>query len=241
MKLATMTAREQVLVIVTAAVFIGGAYGLLRYRPALKALAELQTQTQQTEDRLKTTSIPEAPDEDMADLQDARLAAEDKFAAVQARLVDLEQRLPPADSQEVSLRISELAQLANLLVRKNESYKLGTAAVSNTSTAAEGSRKARRAARRAAGGAVPAVTGITPSTEPSIGLEMLNRYANPDFTRPMQQVTLEGYYSDIRYFLDALQKFNWQVTVAQLQIETDSRPNELGMPQTLRAHLILAL
>lgn len=239
-KLATMTGREQVLVLITAAVFLGGAYCILRYKPALKALAEMQAATTQTEERLKTTTIPDAPDEDVESMRERMMQAEEKLAAANKRVTELEEHLPPADAQEVKLKISELAQLSRLLVRVNEVYKIG--ALASTATAAgRSSKAARRAARIAAAVPANANAKIAASSEPSMGLEMLDRYANPDFERPLQRITLEGYYTDIRYFLDQLQNFPWQVTVAQMQIKTEARPTEPGMPQLLQATLILAL
>ena len=247
MKLATMTGREQVLVLITAAVFLGGAYGILRYKPALKALAEMQASTAQTEERLKTSAIPDAPDEDEESMRERILKAEDKLAVANKRLSELEEHLPPVDAQEVKLKISELAQLSRLLVRDNEAYKIGVA--TNAAVVAGGgnsrvARRAARASRKDAGQstATNAATSIVvASSEPSIGLEMLGRYANPDLARPLQRLRLEGYYTDIRYFLDQLQNFPWQVTVAQMQIKAETRPTEPGMPQLLQATLILAL
>jgi hypothetical protein len=189
---------------------------------------------------LKTTTIPDAPDEDVESMRERMMQAEEKLAAANKRVTELEEHLPPVDAQEVKLKISELAQLSRLLVRVNEVYKIG--ALASTATAAGGSsRAARRAARKAAAAPANANAKIAASSEPSMGLEMLDRYANPDFERPLQRITLEGYYTDIRYFLDQLQNFPWQVTVAQMQIKTEARPNEPGMPQLLQATLILAL
>ena len=239
MKLATMTGREQVLVLVTAAVFLGGAYGLLRYKPALKALAEMQASTVKAEQRLKTSTIPDAPDEDEESMRERLLQAEDKLALANKRLSELEERLPPVDAQEVKLKISELAQLSRLLVRENEAYKIGAA--TNAAVAVGGSSRAARRAARKAAATKSATSNVAASTEPSIGLEMLDRYAIPYFARPLQRLRLEGYYTDIRYFLDQLQNFPWQVTVAQIQIKTEARPTEPGMPQLLQATLVLAL
>lgn len=241
MKLATMTMREQVLVLLTAAILLGGGYGLLRYRPALKALGEMQAQTRQTEERLRTATIPDAPDEDADELREQMATADEKLAAARARIAELEKTLPPADAQEVKLRISELAQASRLLVRENEAYRPGAA----TPVAGSGNNRAARRAARAAARAnttAPAKNAAAPlPATPGIGMEMMDRYTQPDYSRPLQRLSLEGYYADIRYFLDELQKLPWQVTVAQFQIETDTRPVDPGMPQPLRATLILAL
>ena len=237
-----MTGREQLLVLISAAIFLGGAYGMLRYRPALKSLAEMQLQTNKTEERLKTTIIPDAPDEDEESIRERMLEAEEKLAAAQTQLAELEMNLPPTDAQEVKLKISELAQASRLLVRENLAYKIGDATIAPT-FAGGSTRKSRRAARAAVktAAAAPKLDASAVAYTPGIGLEMLDRYANPDFSRPLQRLSLEGYYTDIRYFLDELQKLPWQVTVAQMQIETDLRQTEPGMPQPLRATLILAL
>ena len=262
MKLASMTTREQLLVLVAAGVLLGSAYGLLRYRPALKALAELQAQTRQTEERLETMQPPIMPDEDAATLSTQLAEADAKLAASKTRMAEVEQGLPPGDAQEILLKLSELATASNLLVRENAAYMLTTKAAANAAAAPKArssSRSDRRAARaerkaaRAAGRGAAAngflANGAFNASElpqpesgtPGVGLEMLERYAQPEYARPLQRVSLEGYYADIRYFLDELQKLPWQVTVAQLQIEVGSRPAEPGMPQPLRATLVLAL
>lgn len=244
MKLATMTGREQVLILVSAAVLFAGAYGVLRYRPALKTLGEMQAQTKQTEERLKTTTIPDAPEEDAGSSRERMAEAEERLNAANTRKAELERNLPPADAQEVKLKISELVQAARLLVRENEVHKPGAVNVAAAGAAGGSSRAARRAARataRSAAATPAAGKGPAVASTPGIGLEMLERYSQPELTRPLQRVVLEGYYADIRYFIGELQKLPWQVTVAQLQLETDARPSEPGLPQPLRATLILAL
>lgn len=254
MKLAIMTTREQVLALVAAAVLLGGAYGILRYKPALKMMASLQEQTKETEERLKTESLPTPPEEDEATLRQQMKEAEEKLALAKNQIAELGADQPAVDNQEITLRLSELAQASHLLVRGNTPYQLNVAAKAASSSTAvpKGAtraqrRQAKQAAKDAAENAVTNNTAASPvaittaPVTPGYGLDMLERYSQPGYGRPMQQLNLQGYYADIRYFMNELQKLPWPVTVAQLQIETDTTPAEPGAPQMLRANLILAL
>lgn len=239
MRLASLTTREQVLVFVTAAILVGGVYGLLRYRPALKALGELQAQIRSTEERVKTTKIPDAPEEDpvdlkrRADLADAELkAAQEKLAALQSRLASEDQR------QELKLRMSELAQASGLVIRGNEAYVPATLAQTSTMIPSSGGFKRKKARQPAQ--TVP-TSPQTPIATVGNGLEMPTRFAQMGMQRLLQQVVLEGTYHDIRFFLNELRKLPWQVTVAQLRLEVVPLAAPPGAPQPLRATLVLAL
>lgn len=254
MKLATMTTREQVLALVAAAVLLGGAYGVLRYKPALKMMAAVQEQTKETEERLKTESLPTPPDEDEATLQQQMKEAEAKLTLAKSQITGFESDQPAMDNQEITLKLSELAQASRLLVRGNVPYQLNVASKAASGSIAAPKRatrtqrqQARQAAKEVAENAASNNTAALPVTittapvTPGYGLDLLERYAQPGYSRPMQQLNLQGYYADIRYFMNELQKLPWPVTVAQLQIETDTTPTEPGAPQALRASMVLAL
>lgn len=231
MKLSAMSAREQWLVVATLVVLLGGGYGLVRYRPALKALQAMQAQTAATEARLKTLVIPEEPMEDVDALKAQLTAAEGELLAARQHADQLAQRLAPLGSQDLKLKISDLAQRCGVRIRENEAYKVPAKPVA-----------APVAATAAKPGPAPAQSAAVvepPGSRPP--LEMLERFTRPGLERPLQRLSMEGSYGAIREFLRGLEKLPWQVTVAQLQLEVDERTPAPGYPQPLRATMILAL
>lgn len=241
MKLSALSAREQVLVVVTAAVMIGGAYGLLRYWPAVKALRETAAQTKATEERLQKLVIPDEPVEDMARLQRDLDAARMMLQSTRQRMAGLEQRLAPPGSQELKLKISELAQFHGVRIRENEAYKPPVPQPTTPAQSATGAMSATPATNAGQGGPTSATVGSGGAQANGPPLEMLELFLKPEWKRPLQRISMEGSYAGLRGFITALDKLPWQVSVVQLGIEVDERTPPFGLPQPLRATMILAL
>ena len=70
MKLNTMSIREQLLVLVTVAIVVGGGYTMLRGWPAYKELTQMEEATAKTEARVKKAEVPELPEDDEDTLQE---------------------------------------------------------------------------------------------------------------------------------------------------------------------------
>lgn len=245
MNLRNISTREQVLIFIVALTLVGGGYGLLRYRPALKALGEMTAANAQTETRLKTAEIPEEPMEDPEDLAMAIAEAEKEFAAMQLGFADVEQRLAPADSQELRLKISDVANSAGVRIRENVPYLVPRAAgpVAGAATAPKLSKRQQRAANKAArksgGGATGG--GAVTAAAPKDG-ELIYRLVNDlDEPRPFQRVSVEGSFAQVQRFIQELGKLPWMATVMQINIELSAQTPPAGYPQPLIVTMILAL
>ncbi len=218
--------REKVLVGIVVLVFVGGGYGVLRARPMLKAIADMKVAIQAGEDKLRKTVIPEEPNESPATLQKQQAEAEAELAVHKQEAEQIESRLAPPGSQELRLRISDLAADAHLRVLINQAYSLNKAAKATAPAAAypqtrRGARQAARDARRAAAAQASAAAPAAPGAlAPASGMHglMFDMANGTDFQRPLQELGLEGSFDDTQKFLEGLQSLPWQVTPVQVQI-----------------------
>jgi len=238
MNLNTMTLREQLLVLVSAAIVIGGGYTLLRGWPAYKELTQMEEDTAKTEARVKKAEVPELPDDDEDTLLEQIEKAEDVLAALQANAEAIERRIASPDSQELRLHISSLAQQAGVLIHENKAY-VATNPTRSTTTAA--ARKPKRGGKKTAAGtpqpAAPTGPAVIAETEP-----LTARMApGTAFERPMQQLAMEGEFAGISHFIQGLSRLPWQVTVVEFKLETRPVAPPPGYPQRLSARMILAL
>ena len=239
MKLKTFSTREQVLVLVVAIVLVGGGYGALRALPAMKSLKAMAESTDKNEQRIRTAEIPELPDADEDSMQRDIRETEASLVRIQGGMRAVDERLAPADSQELKLRISGLAQQSGVFIIENKAF---VPAALLQSTAAAPARKSKRARRAAA---VAAAAAPAQSTSPSIlpesdGLVARMSPGTP-LHRPMQQLGMEGDFEGMRNFIQGLDRLPWQVTIVQFKLEAKPVDPPAGMPQRLSANLILAL
>lgn len=242
MKLKNISLREQLMVFVAVGVLVVGGYGLLRFYPALKALKAMNESTAKTESRLKTTEIPELPDDDEdAVIREVR-DVERVLIDMQGSVETVEQRLAPPDSQELRLRISDLARTSGVLILGNQAYLNANAAQPGVVATPASGKKAAKRARRAAVAApkIPAA-----AAEPAILPEadgLLARMApGTAFYRPMQQLSMEGDFEGIKNFIRGFDRLPWQVTIVQFTLEAKPVDAPVGLPQRLSATMILAL
>jgi hypothetical protein len=237
MNLNKMSVREQVLVLVTVAVLVGGGYVLLRGWPAYKELTALEDAIAKTEARVKNTKIPQLPDEDEDGLQSQIAKAEAALAAVQANAESIEQRLAPSDSQELRLRISSLAQQSGVLIHESKAYVAVNPLLNTTPTPVRKSRRGKKAAAANSQQAAPAGPPIIPESA-----ALTTRMApGTAFERPMQQISMEGDYAGISQFILGLDRLPWQVTIVQFKLEARPSQPPAGYPHRLSARMILAL
>lgn len=238
MKLKTISTREQVLILVVALVLAGGGYGLLRAMPALKSLKSMADSTAKTEQRLKTTEIPELPDEDEDAVKRMLRDAEEALATMRAGTSAIEERLAPPDSQELKLRISSLAQQSGVFIVENKTYLAANPLLQ--AAAAAPTRKSKRA-RRAAAAAPPATKPAGPAMLPESDGLIARMAPGTALERPMQQLGMEGDFEGMRNFIRGLDSLPWQVTVVQFRLEAKPVDPPAGVPQRLSASLVLAL
>lgn len=245
MNLRTISTREQILIFIVALTLLGGGYGLLRYRPALKVLGELQAANVKTAAHARDAQIPDDPMEDPEELGMAIADAEKEFAALQLGFADVEQRLAPVDSQELRLKISDVANGAGVRIRENVPYLVPRAAgpVAGAASAPKLSKRQQRAANKAArktgGGATGG--GAVTATAPKDG-ELIYRLVNDlDEPRPFQRVSVEGNFAQVQRFVQELGKLPWMATVMQINIDLSAQTPPAGYPQPLIVTMILAL
>jgi len=253
MKLKQMTLREQVLVMITATVFVGGAYGLLRVKPALKSLADLRTQTEAMQQRLQTETIPEMPFDDIDMLNKKLAEAQADLDRRKIEAAEVEMRLAPVDSQELQLRLSDLALDCNVRIRTKQTLVLnaGAQAAISGATPSMTKRQARRAARLArqdakesalnsnASGVISPPAGSTQAPAGGIHDLMSQLALGAEFQRSMQTFTLEGQFEGIQQFIEGLDNLPWLVTVLQMEMEAVKMREGQRGPQYITAKLVL--
>lgn len=242
MKLKKFSLREQVLVLIAALVLVGGSYGLLRAMPAMKELKAMSAEADKNEQRLKTAQVPELPDADEESVKRDIRAAETALATLQGSAGSVEERLAPADAQDLKLRISTLAQQSGVFIVENKSYvPLGMQQQSATTTARKSRRAKKLAAAAAAGTAAPTSKPAGPAMLPESEGLIARMAPGTALERPMLQLGMEGSFDAMRNFIKGLDRMPWQVTIVQFKLEAKPVDPPAGLPQPLSANLILAL
>ncbi|MDO9282579.1 MAG: hypothetical protein Q7T88_09380 [Methylotenera sp.] len=252
MNLRNISTREQVLIFIVAFTVIVGGYGLLRYRPALKTLSELQASNIKTAERAKNAVIPDEPSEDSSELKAKILTAEKSLAELHLSMDDVEQKLATEEeSQELSLLISDVASNAGVRIREKVPYLVprvaliaGAAPVA-VIAAPKLSKRQQRAANKVAkkrGAAAMGDGGVAVNAMAPKEGELIYRLTNElEEARPFQRVTVEGSFMQVQQFVQGLSKLPFMVTVTQIQIELSPLTPPAGFPQPLVAKMILAL
>jgi hypothetical protein len=255
MKLSKMTLREQLLVLLTVLVIVGGAYGAFRFYPANKAIANIQKNTQMMDNAMRTGKIPEEPFEDAEDLKLDIEELEFELADAGNMVKGAEQRLSLGDTTEVRLEISEAARTALVRINANEEYRVmvpvPTGATPSPAASAQpqkrlgdgakrrlkqAERAARQASRYSAGS-----RGVA-SVSPDQATELIRKMAiNGPMERPMQRLTMEGTYAAIMRFIESLDEMGKMATIVQLQLVPAAKAPPPGYNQRLTATMVLAL
>jgi hypothetical protein len=247
MALEKMTNREQVLVLIVIATFVGGAYGLLRYVPQTKVLSELNASLEKNKDAVKNPKFPDAPEDDAEDLQDKDDEITETLNALRVSMQSEEKKLAPiAESQDVLLKISEAARAAGVKVSESVPYLVqrvdGTEIVEKKKVSKRMQRKLNKAARKAyRTGATAATSGVTQGAIPKEG-ELIYQLVNDfDEARPLQKISVEGGFKDIQSFIQSLSNMQYQITIVKLDIDVKFQTPAQGVPQPLIAKMIIAI
>lgn len=234
MKLHQLNNREQLLMALVAIVIVVGAYGLLRFWPANRIIADLQQSAEATQNRLLKAKIPDEPAEDVDRLISQLEDQERAMALIRAQAEVLEQRLAPFDSQETIVAISQLARETQVRIRVNEPMK--TKARGPASSAGAKNKKIKKNKSKSA---------KESQNRPVILPETMGWIARMSpgtmFHRPIRRIELEGSYMAIRKFIHGLDSLPYQVTVLRLKIEKTPTLAPAGSPQALLSELVLAL
>jgi hypothetical protein len=241
MKLPHLSNREQLLIALSVCVIVVGGYVWLRFMPAHRSIGELQQAADATEQRSRTTSIPEQPEEDLDRLDQQLHEQEQLVLTLKSQSDSAERRLAPTDSQLLIVDISRVARNALVNVRANEDYKplpTTAAAGANPPLTSKKARKLQAAQAAAATAAMPAVE----LTIPQLSEGWINRMsAGSMYARPLRRLELEGSYMALNRFIHDLDALPFHVAVLRLSIEKIPVVSMPGYPQELMAELVLAL
>lgn len=213
MKIKQLNKRERLLAGAIIVVLILGGYGLMRYQPYQAEITQMQAQKDRTLDRISTMDIPQEPQEDvediMAELEDEKKALD----AIRENAEQIESQLAPVDSQELRVRISELARDSGIRIRVNEPLRPSSVARGKDQEIIP-----------------PAAAGWIKRMSPG-----------SMFQRPLQRLEVDGDYPSLRRFIHGLEGMPYLVTVVRMNINKLDVPPMPGMSQLLKTELVLAL
>lgn len=226
MKLTQLNKRERILAACFLVVIVLGIYGLLRFEPRYSDIQMLEQQKESTLMRLGNMDIPTEPTEEVEDINEKLDDQENAQQAIKESAEQIETRLAPLDSQELKVRISELARDSGVRIRVNEALNPSPLKVNNYTG------KRRKAEEEITYGEIipPATAGwITRMSPGSM------------FQRPLQRLELDGSYLALRRFIHGLDELPYLVTVVRLNIDKLAIAPLRGSSQILKTELVLAL
>lgn len=240
--------REQLLIYIVIITFVAGGYGLFRFVPQTKQLAEKQVIIKSQQDQIKNPKFPDEPFEVVEDLEDELEELENAMVFERANLEVLEKTLAPTDSQEMVSNISEAARVAGVRVIENVPYlvqrKVSEAADQTNkpqvsrNTQRKLAREARRAGLKAGGGvAASSANGGIPK-EGELMYRLVNELETP---RPFQRISVEGSFADLQAFILSVRHMPWQATIVKLDIDLAIQAPLQGVPQPIIAHMIIEI
>jgi len=249
-----MTLREQVLVLVTVVIIVGGLYGVLRFYPAYKAIGETKKNTEMMDVAMKSTKVPEEPFDDTNTLNKELKELDIELSDATELMAGIEARLsPPDDTSLVRLAISDAARNAYVRINTNEEYRVTVPVAAGATPSAnaqvdnqpkkrlgDGAQRRARNERRASRLAGAALT--VNQVSPEMATPLIRKMAiNGPMERPMQRVVMEGTYAGMMRFMEELKRLDMMVTIVQFQIVPTPQAPPPGLNQRLSATLVLAL
>lgn len=223
MKIKQLNNKEKGMAIAIIIILLLGGYGYLRFQPKMSEVDSLERQKQATLNRISSMEIPDEPqekiDEIIAALDDQEKAQE----AIEDNAARIEMQLAPVDSQELRVRISELARDSGIRIRVNEVLRQEPVRIASNNN------------RR--------TTAVT-DKELNVPIEAgwIKRLAPGSmFQRPLQRLEIDADYPSLRRFIHGLDDLPYQVTVVRMNIEKLDISPLRGMSQLLKTELVLAL
>ncbi|KGM07002.1 hypothetical protein LP43_1502 [Methylophaga thiooxydans] len=218
MKLKQLNNRERALAGIILLVIVLSGYGLLRFEPRLENIQRLEQQKEATLNRLAKMDIPTEPQEGIDEIKRKLEDQQKALDAIRESAVQIEQQLAPVDSQELKVKISELARDSGIRIRVNEALR--PQPLKNNNRRGNEDNEI----------IPPVTTGwITRMSPGSM------------FQRPLQRLEVDGSYLALRRFIHGLDELPYQVTVIRLNIEKLEISPFKGSSQMLKTEMILAL
>lgn len=263
--------REQlfaVVVLITAVLLL---YGLLRAKPGIENISKLQAEVGTTQEKINKLVIPDPPLESVEELN---TAIEETTRGILERKSEVDViagRFAPIDSQELQIRISEIARKNMIRIRDRKPYTgvnsanastrptrtLGTKAAKRQKVLAR--QAARKAAKKAATGATkPQKTEVKQSNLPDTQQKLsFEEIMNPpkgslhdiaellqqdsQLKRPLQQIVVEGDFRGIQRFVMELEQLPWLLSVVKMDMAISGKEPPASLPQSLTATLVISL
>ncbi|MCX4189164.1 hypothetical protein [Methylophaga sp. OBS3] len=223
MTIKQLNQREKILAIVILIVLLIGGYVSLRFEPRLTEIEKLNNQKDATLTRISKLEIPEEPRESIAEINAELDDLEKALIAIKENAKQIEEQLAPIDSQELRVRISELARDSGIRIRVNQVFK------------AEPISIVEKNGR-------PKEPVTKQELIPPYEFSWINKLApNSMFHRPMQRLEIDADYPSLRRFIHGLDNLPYQVTVVRMNIEKLEVAPLRGMSQLLKSELVLAL
>jgi hypothetical protein len=257
MDLNRLSAQQQWMILIILAALLVSPYAIKRFWPAYQTLQKNQKHLTKNQDTIKTPNYPESPVEDeedvRADIEDAQAIVND----LSSRTDSIQNRIGPAETQDILLELSAAARVNNINIIDNVPYVVQRVASAGTDTKIKAAapvkrtrtdrddRRARRTTNRGAGQAINTTSMMgTPPREGELIYDVVNKL---DEARPLQLMSLQGTYFGLLGFIESIRNLPVQVTVmnlsvdTQVQIPSQNQQNMQGLPQLIRVNLILAL
>lgn len=226
MNLSKLKKTEQILFAIIIIALTLGSYSFFRFIPKNDAIAKLHRQVEKIQNNLFNADIPNEPEQDVEELLKELDEKERTLALTQSMANSVAQHLAPFNSQELKVRISELATRSGIRIRTNEDFH---APILTKINKAKAKAKAKTP--------INASNLILP-----VNRSWTDRLSQQSvFHRPLQRLVLDGNYQSIRSFIHGLEKLQWQVTPVRVSIEILPISPLRGQPQRLKAELVLAL
>lgn len=228
MNLSTMNNKQQLVWAISIVITVSLLYVFFRYTPEVHMITALKSEVKSTQKKLAKHKKKTAPKEDLDTLLVQLKDQEKAIEFNKEHAAELEARLAPFDSQELKLRISQLANTSNLVVKQNETVK--SFPVNNPVTQQIKKKKTTNKSAVKTNTLLPETYSWVSRMSPGTLLY-----------RPMQRLSVHGYYASIQEFIYGLDSLPWQVTVLKLSINKMPVMAPAGRPQLLQAEIVLAL
>ncbi len=229
MTLTKLSPREQIISAVVLFIFVLTAYSLFRFIPENDEIKQLNSKIQKTERKLLRTEVPDEPTDDLNSLQEKLDDQQSAMALIKQEAELIEQSLAAFDSQEIRVRISQLARQSNLRIRVNEVLKNPVQNYLVNPT--KNKKKKNRAV------AQPLKNKILPESYSW----MARMSEGTIFHRPMQRMELIGDYQSVQRFIYGLENLPWQATIIRINISKMPTESPYGFTQQLSTELVIAL
>lgn len=252
MSLNQLDSKKQLIILAIIVTLLLGLYIQFSLLPGMSALSKLNKQLKTDEALLKNPNIPEEPLEDIEDLKDRTSVLEVELEELTALSTSLEKNLPEMNSQDVMLKISETARNSRVRIVSNVPFLVrkrpNTATNVNKSNGKKLSiaeqrkreralRKARQRAKKIAARSGATALGVGAYTQEG---ELMDKLVNDfDVSRPLHEIKLEGTYTNIKAFIEALQGLPWQITVVKIDFSLLGQNTAQGFPQPLIVEMII--